>query len=119
MRELTNVTSALRIRLLEESAKDLPKVCTRKLPLVQDHENAGDEDDDTVANISEHDREQEREGDDGKETRVDLLVRSDTVAVHDSLETFGELVRPLECGRSLASAKFMQNGRDTRAGLLL
>lgn len=111
--------SALRLHLLEESAKDLSKVSARKLPLVQDHENAGDEDDDTVTNISEHDREQERECNDGKETWINLLIRSNTIAVHDGLEAFGELVRALECGRGFASVELVQNRRDTRAGLLL
>lgn len=105
--------------LLEEGTKDLSKVRTPKLPLVQDHEDASDKDDDTVANVSEHDRKQERESDNGEETWVDLLVRSNTVTVHDGLEALGKLISTLEGWRGLASAKLVKNGRDTGAGFLL
>lgn len=57
-----------------------------------------------MSNIAKHDSEQEREGDNSKESRVDLLVRRDTVTVHDSLESFRKLVRAQESGRRLVCA---------------
>jgi hypothetical protein len=72
-----------------------------------------------VSNIAEHDRKQEREGDDGKEARVDLLVRRDAVRVHDRLEALRELVRPMERGWGPIRAQLMQDRRHGGARFLL
>ena len=109
----------LSVYLLEKGAEDFPEICARKSPLAQDHKNASKEDDDTVADVPEHDCEQEWEGNDSEETRVDFLVRCDTITIHYSLETLGKLIRALERWGSLAGANFVENGRNTRAGLLL
>lgn len=60
-----------------------------------------------MPNITEHDGEQEREGDHSEETGVDFLIGGDTVAVHDGLETFGKLIRPVVRGRRLVRAQLM------------
>jgi hypothetical protein len=65
-----------------------------------------------VTDIAEHDGKQEGESDDGEQSRVDLLVRTDTVSVDNVLETFGELVRAVESRRSSRSAKLVQDGRN-------
>ena len=54
-----------------------------------------------MAQVTEHDSEEEREGDDGKAARVDLTVRCDTVRVHNRLEALGELVGKVVRGRLL------------------
>lgn len=51
---------------------------------------------DTVSNVSKHDSEEEGEGDDRKESRIDLLIRRNTVRVDDGLESGGKLVRRVE-----------------------
>jgi hypothetical protein len=66
-------------------------------------------DDRPMSNVAEHDRKQEREGDDGKEARVDLLVRRDAVRVHDRLEALRELVRPMERRRGPVRAQLVQD----------
>jgi hypothetical protein len=104
---------------LEECAEDFPEIRARPLALVEDHPQCRAEDDRPVSNIAEHDREQERECDDGKETRVDLLVRRHAVRVHDCLEALRELVCPMERGRGLVRAQFMQDRRHGGARFLL
>lgn len=89
-------------RSLEEGTYDLSKVRLCPLLLPQDHPESCQEDDTTVTNVTEHDREQEGEGDDSKETGVDLLVGGNTVTVHDGLEAICKLVRAVECGWLLA-----------------
>ena len=71
-----------------------------------------------MANVAEHDSEQERERDDGKQTRVHLLVRRDTVGIHDGLEALGELVRTMERGRRAIRAQLMKDGWNVGAGFL-
>jgi len=50
----------------------------------------------TMAKIAKHDGEEEGERDERKHGRVDFLVASDTVGVHDDLEGLGELVGAVE-----------------------
>lgn len=52
-----------------------------------------------MSDITKHDSKEEREGDDSEETRVDLLVRTNTVRVDDGLESRRELVGAMEGGR--------------------
>ena len=72
-----------------------------------------------MANVAEHDSEQERERDDGKQAGVHLLVGRDTVGIHNGLEALSELVHAVERRRGTVCAQLMQNGRDVGAGLLL
>lgn len=72
-----------------------------------------------MTNVTEHDSEQEWERDDSEKTRVHLLVRRDTITVHDRLEAFRELVRAVERRRRLIRAELMQDGRDVRTRLFL
>lgn len=72
-----------------------------------------------MSNITEHDGEEEREGDYCKQSRVDFLIRRDTITVHDSLETLRELVGAMESRGRLARLEFMKDGRDARSGFLL
>lgn len=65
-----------------------------------------------MTDITEHDCEQEGESDNGEQSRIDFLVRADTVSVDDILETFGELVRAMESRRSRGSTKLMEYCRD-------
>lgn len=51
-----------------------------------------------MAYISVHDSEEEREGDDCEDGRIDLFVRGNSIVVHNHLEVLGELVG-LEVGR--------------------
>ena len=104
---------------LEELAEDLPKICARPLAFVVDHPQCREEDDRPVSNVTEHDREQEREGDHGKEARVDLLVRRDTVRIHDCLEALRKLVRSMERRRCPVRAQLMQDRRHGGARFLL
>ncbi len=62
-----------------------------------------------MSNVTKHDRKQERKGDDSEKARVDLLVRRDAIRVHDRLESFCELIGPLERRRRLVCAQLMQN----------
>lgn len=69
-----------------------------------------------MSEISEHDGEEEREGDDGEESWVDLLVGSDSVGVDDGLESLGEPGCSMEGGRGEVGSKFRKDGRDRGSG---
>lgn len=88
-------------------------------PLVENHVNRSAEDDKTVANISEHDCEEERERNDRKKSRVNLLVLADTVAIHDGLEGFGEFIGPVERGWSFVCPQLMKDRRNASPRLFL
>ena len=79
--------------LLEEHANNLTKVLLSPRPLPQNHPKPSDEQDTSMTDITKHHREQERERDHRKQTGVDLLVRRDTVCIHDRLKAFRELVK--------------------------
>lgn len=72
-----------------------------------------------MANVTEHDGEQERERDDGEQAGVDLLVRADAVRIDDVLEALGELVRAVERRRGIGRSELVQQRRDRRPGVLL
>lgn len=72
-----------------------------------------------MSDVSEHDGEEEGEGDDGEESRVDLLVRGDSVRVDNGLESSRELVRAVERGRVLGAAKLVEDGGDASTRVLL
>ena len=104
---------------LKERSHDLAEIGACPLALVEDHIQCREKDDRPVSNVAEHDREQERKGDDGKEAWVDLLVRSDAIRVHDRLEALRELVRPMERRRRPVRAQLMQDRRHRCARFLL
>ncbi len=56
-----------------------------------------------MSEITEHDREQERECDDRVNSRIRLSVISHTIGIDQSLERRRELVRAEESGRALVS----------------
>ena len=91
----------------EKRSNDLSQIGFGPLPLSDDHPQRRHEDDEAVPDVTEHNCEQERERDHSEESRVDLLIRRDTVAVHNVLEPFGELVRAVESGWCLVRAQFM------------
>jgi hypothetical protein len=66
---------------------------------------------DTVTNITKHDGEQEWEGDNGEETRVDLTVTCHSVGVHNVLESSRKLVRLVVSRWLPVCAQFVQDGR--------
>lgn len=72
-----------------------------------------------MPDVSEHDGEEEGEGDDGEQSGVDLLVRANTVGVDDGLEAFGKLVRAVERRGILGRSKLVKNARDAGSNVLL
>ena len=98
---------------------DLAQVALAQLLLEHDHEGGGQEDDEAVTNIAEHDSEQEREGDDRKQTGVDFLVSGNTIGIHDGLEALRKLVRADERRRRAVGAELVQDGRDIGTRFLL
>ena len=90
-----------------------------KLLLEPDERRGAGGHEDAVADVAEHDGEQERERDDSEQSRVDLLVRADAVRVDDRLEALGELVRAVERRRVLGRAQLVQDARHARSGVLL
>ena len=97
----------------------LAQVGLAQLSLKQDHEGGRDERDEAVTNVAEHDGKQEGESNDSEETRIDLLIASDTIAVHNGLESFGELVGAHESWGFLVRPELVQNWRYVGAGFLL
>ena len=96
----------------EERSNDLSQIGLRPLPLSDDHPQRRHEDDEAVPDVAEHDCEQERERDHRKQTGVDLLVRCNTIRIHDRLETFGEFVRSDERRGRPVRPQLVQNRRD-------
>lgn len=82
------------------------------LLLPKDHRRSSQEHQDTVTNIAKHDRKQEWERNDSIQTRVDFLIRGNTIRIDQSLETFSKLVGPVERGRSLVGTELGEDGRD-------
>src|SRR6478736_5586935 len=68
-----------------------------------------------MAEITEHDSKQEREGDKNRNGRVDLLVRGGTISIDDGLETFGDLVGLKVSRRRLVGLNLIDNRRDGEA----
>lgn len=89
------------------------------LPLQIDQSGSRRCHDQTVTDIAEHDGEKERKSDDSEETRVDFLVRCDTVGIDDRLKTFGKFVGTVESGWGAVGVNFGENTSDRQAGVLL
>ena len=84
-----------------------------------DHGGCGESHDGTVTKITEHDGEQEREGDDGRQTRVDFGVLGSTICVNDGLETDGEFVGLVVGGWRLGSLDLVNNRRDAKSSVVV
>jgi len=65
-----------------------------------------------MAQVTEHDSEEEREGDDGEEAWVDFLVGCNSVRINNALEALGELIGAVERRWLLAGTNLNENGRD-------
>lgn len=89
------------------------------------HKAGGDQKHETVANISEHNTEFEREGDDSEDGGIYLAVSRGTVGVYDVLESASQLVKLVmlqECktyvislepsGRGFCGRDDVENRRD-------
>lgn len=72
-----------------------------------------------MSNITEHHSEQEWEGNDRKQTGIDLLVRCDTVCIHYRLEPLRKLVGSVERRRGPISAEFVEDRGNARSRFLL
>lgn len=99
----------------EKGFKDFSESSLGQLSFKGDHCDGGHCSDNAVTQITEHDGEQEGEGDAGKQSRVDFLVCSNTVRINDCLETLGEFVGPVKGRRRLVGSQFRQDGRNSCA----
>ena len=77
------------------------------LLLIDDHNHRCRNSYNSMAQITEHDSEQERERDDGVERWVDLLVGRDAVCIDHCLEALGELIRAVVRRRLLVCAQLV------------
>lgn len=78
-----------------------------------------DGDKETMAGVAEHDGEQEREGDDSVQARIDLPVVSHAVSVDKHLEAVSELVCPDESRRHLVRGHGSHNRSESTLGSFL
>ena len=74
------------VAAIEKGLKNFAAVEFDELLLVIDQQECREEHQEAVANVSKHDRKQEREGDDGEGRGVNLAIGSNTVRINDSLE---------------------------------
>lgn len=72
-----------------------------------------------MSDITKHDGKEEGERNDSEKSRINLLVLGNTVAVHDSLETFGKLVGPVECRWCPVRPQFVKDRWNARPRLFL
>lgn len=103
----------------KERLEDFSEPGLAQLPLVEDHDGSGEEGENSVTEVAEHDGEEEGEGGDGEETRVDLLVRRDAVRVDDGLEGLGEGRGAVESRRRLVRLELGEDRRNRGARRLL
>jgi hypothetical protein len=108
-----------KIHAQEERLEHLSQASLAELPLEHDHERSGEEGEEAVTEVSEHDGEEEGKGDDGDEARVDFLVGRDTVRVDDGLETLSKGRRSVEGGRGVVGSELGEDGRDGSSSSLL
>ena len=64
-----------------------------------------------MTEVTEHDGEQEREGDNCVKARIDFLILGSTIGVDDSLETFRKLVGLVVSWRRLIRLDLIDDGR--------
>ena len=74
------------------------------------HEESGQEHEQTMAQIAEHERKQEGKRDHSERRRIDFLVTGDTVGVHDVLKTGRELVDLVVRGRLFGGVDKVNDG---------
>lgn len=97
----------------------LAEVRFAKLTLRQNHVQRSKENNKAVTDITKHDCEQEREGNNSEQAWVDFLIGRNPIAVHNGLEAFRKLVSAGECWWRLAGTELMKNRRDTGTRFLL
>ena len=83
--------------------------------LLPNHPGGHQGHDDAVAEVAEHDSEQERERDDGVRRGIHLAVWSDAIGVHQLLEAQRELVGAIVGGRRLLGLNTVQHRADGRS----
>ena len=76
--------------------------------LTEHHPDGNSKEHSTVADIAEHDTEEEGEDRDSIEGRVDFLVPRHTISVDDLLERHGELIHFEVSGRLTITFSFPQ-----------
>lgn len=104
------------VATVEKGVKDLVAGPLLESLLDENQARRSEHHKETMSNVTKHDSEKERERDDRKQSRVDLLVRSNTVRIDDGLHSLGHLVRTMERGGVLVRTKLVQDRRDGRAG---
>lgn len=107
------------VTTVKSHAEEFVLLATLQRLLIVDHGGCSEGHDGTVSEITEHDSEQEREGDDGRKTRVDFGVLGSAVGVNDGLEAKGELVGLVVGGRGLGCLDLVDDGRDTEASVIV
>ena len=95
------------------------QLLVRPLLLLVDHEESKCSKTNSVSNVTEHDTEHEGEGNDSKDSGVDLLVARDTIGINDGLETGGKLVGGKVGGRHLVSVQGRQERRHLSSRAVL
>lgn len=101
------------VHLLEERSKHFSNINLLDLLLVENHRRCGQSDEDTMAQITEHDSEQEGECHNGEQARIDFLIGSNAIAIDDGLEAFRELVDTVESWGLLCRVKLLEDRWDT------
>jgi hypothetical protein len=86
------------VTTVEHHGKQLVQLATFQALLIVNHGRGCEQQNGTVTSITEHDSEHEREGDNGRQSRVDFAVLDRSVRVDDGLEAYSEPVR-LEVSR--------------------
>jgi hypothetical protein len=94
----------------ESHGKELVLLGAQERLLPVDHGTGGSSHDETVTEITKHDSEEEGEGDDGRQTRVDFGVLGSTVSVDDGLETQSKSVGLVVSWGSLGSLDGVDDG---------
>lgn len=67
-----------------------------------------------MTNITKHDGKQERERDNGEQTRVDLAVTRNTIGIDDVLEALGEFVGAVVSGGCFLGRELGEDGGQVR-----
>mmetsp|Transcript_5955 Transcript_5955/g.13540 ORF Transcript_5955/g.13540 Transcript_5955/m.13540 type:complete len:498 (-) Transcript_5955:39-1532(-) len=107
------------VTTIEHHLEHLVEGLADELVLVEDENGCEEGHDGTVTSITEHDTEEEGEGDNSEHSGVVLLVAGNTVSVDNRLEPSGELVVAEERGGGLLGGHNVEHsGHQGTAGLL-
>ena len=97
----------------------LSEINSHKLSFEHDHSQGEGGGEKPVPNITEHDGKQEGKGHHSEQAGVNLLICGDAITVHDRLEAFGKLVRPVEGWRSFVRGELAEDWGHIRSRFLL